>query len=340
MQSQFQAHDATVLVTGADGFIGSHLTEVLVLKGYRVKALVHYNSFNSWGWLDSVDKEILDSIEVIQGDIRDSYSVNRAFSNCDAAIHLAALIAIPYSYQAPESYIDTNVKGTLNVLEAAKTQNLKRLIHISTSEVYGTAVRVPINEEHPLQGQSPYSASKIAADQLAFSYFSSFDLPVVTVRPFNTYGPRQSARAVIPTIISQILGGRPSLQIGSLTPTRDFSFVDDTVSGIVAALEGDGGHGEVFNLGSNFEVSIGKTLSLLKQIMSSNIEVKPNDLRMRPSKSEVERLWSDNSKARNEFSWEPKFTDELGFRSGLEKTVEWFTKPENLAKYKSGIYNV
>lgn len=340
MKGEFRDQNASVLVTGADGFIGSHLTEALARKGYRVKAIVQYNSFNSWGWLDSVDKEILNSIEVIQGDVRDSYSINRAFDKCDAAIHLAALIAIPYSYQAPDSYIDTNVKGTLNVLEAAKTHNLKRLIHISTSEVYGSATSVPINENHPLQGQSPYSASKIAADQLAFSYFSSFDLPVVTVRPFNTYGPRQSARAVIPTVITQILSGSPNLQIGSLTPTRDFSFVDDTVSGIIAALEGVGGLGEVFNLGSNFEVSIGATINFLKEIMSSEIEIVSNELRMRPSKSEVERLWSDNSKARNEFAWDPKFTDESGFRSGLEKTVDWFTNPGNFARYKSGIYNV
>ena len=330
----------TVLVTGADGFIGSHLTEKLVLKGYKVKALVQYNSFNSWGWLDSVNEEIISNVEVIQGDVRDPYSTNRSFSNCDAAVHLAALIAIPYSYLAPESYIDTNVKGTLNVLEAAKTQNLKRLIHISTSEVYGTAISVPINETHPLQGQSPYSASKIAADQLAFSYYSSFELPVLTVRPFNTYGPRQSARAVIPSIISQILKGNPSLQVGAVNPTRDFSFVDDTVSGIIAALEGEGGFGEVFNLGSNFEVSISETINILKEIMSSDIEIVPNDLRLRPSKSEVERLWADNSKAINKFGWEPRYANEFGFRSGLEKTVHWFTNPENLARYKSGIYNV
>lgn len=329
-----------VLVTGADGFIGSHLTEALVRDGFKVKALVQYNSFNSWGWLDESPREIKENLEVIPGDVRDFHSINLAFKNCDAALHLAALVAIPYSYSAPDSYVETNVKGTLNVLQAARNQNLKRLIHISTSEVYGTARNVPIQEDHPLQGQSPYAASKIAADQLAFSFYSSFDLPVVTVRPFNTYGPRQSARAIIPTIISQILSGSNELQVGSMMPTRDFSYVDDTVSGMIAALKGVGGLGEVFNLGSNFEISVGETIGLIKEIMNSNINVVSSDSRKRPVKSEVERLWAENKKARETFLWEPRYTEINGFRSGLIKTIDWFADPENFIKYKTGTYNV
>ena len=329
-----------VLVTGADGFIGSHLTEELVLRGYDVKALVQYNSFNSWGWLDSCSKEIREQIEVIPGDIRDLNSIRNSLRNCGAVLHLAALIAIPYSYYAPEMYVDTNVKGTLNVLQAAREFNLARVVHTSTSEVYGTAKFVPITEEHVLQGQSPYSATKIAADQLAFSFYSSFNLPVITIRPFNTYGPRQSARAVIPTIISQIANGAKSIKLGSTQPTRDFSYVSDTVNGFIAALESNKGAGEVVNLGSNFEISIGDTAALIASEMNSDVEILEDLNRLRPKNSEVERLWADNTKARELLSWEPKYVGLEGFRKGIAETVKWFTDKSNLALYKSDIYNI
>ena len=329
-----------VLITGADGFIGSHLTESLVREGYSVRAFVMYNSFNSWGWLDQVSAEIKKSIEVFAGDIRDPHGVKAAMRDCDAVLHLAALIAIPYSYTSPDTYIDTNVKGTLNVLQAARELGVKRVIHTSTSEVYGTARFVPITEEHPLQGQSPYSASKIGADQLAYSFYSSFDLPVVIARPFNTYGPRQSARAVIPTVITQIANGAEQLKLGAITPTRDFSFVQDTVDAFVATLRSDVGLGEVVNFGSNFEISIADVVRLIAEKMNASIDVVSNSERIRPVNSEVERLWADNSKARELFGWSPKYAGRDGLARGLQETINWFTQPENLQHYKSDIYNL
>jgi NAD dependent epimerase/dehydratase len=330
----------TVLVTGADGFIGSHLAEALVQNGFKVRAFVYYNSFNSWGWLDQCSDDIKGQFEVFPGDIRDPHGVKEAMKGCDAVLHLAALIAIPFSYHSPDTYVDTNIKGTLNVLQAARELGIKRIIHTSTSEVYGTAQFVPITEKHPLQGQSPYSATKIAADQLAYSFYSSFDLPVVTVRPFNTYGPRQSARAVIPTIITQIANGQRTIKLGATTPTRDFSYVQDTVSGFIAALTSDAGLGEVINLGSNFEISIGDIAQLISETMDVKIEIISDEARMRPKNSEVERLWADNSKAKVLFGWQPTYSGRDGFKRGLAETINWFTKAENLQSYKSGIYNL
>jgi len=329
-----------ILITGADGFIGSHLTEALVREGHRVKAFVYYNSFNSWGWLDQCSEDVKGQFEVFAGDIRDPHGVNEAMKGCNAVLHLAALIAIPYSYHSPDSYVDTNVKGTLNVLQAARQHELRRVIHTSTSEVYGTAHYVPITEEHPLQGQSPYSATKIAADQLAYSFYSSFGLPVVTVRPFNTYGPRQSARAVIPTIISQIASGKRCLNLGAISPTRDFNYINDTVFGFLAALKNDTGIGEVINLGSNFEISIGDTAKLIAEAMQVEIEIHTDEERMRPINSEVERLWADNTKAKNLFNWVPQYAGRKGFKQGLKETVQWFIDPLNLSAYKIDIYNV
>ena len=329
-----------VLVTGADGFIGSHLTEALVRRGYNVRAFVYYNSFNSWGWLDTCAEDVKGKFEVFSGDIRDPNGVKTAMKDCDYVFHLAALIAIPFSYHSPDSYVDTNIKGTINVLQAARELEVKRLIHTSTSEVYGTAVSVPITEKHPLSGQSPYSATKIAADQLAFSFYTSFKLPVVTVRPFNTYGPRQSARAVIPTIITQIANGINEIKLGAISPTRDFNYVQDTVDGFVAALESENGVGEVINIGSNFEISIGDTASLIASIMNASISIISDNERLRPKNSEVERLWADNSKALKILNWQPKYSGILGMKKGLEETVDWFTKDENLKKYKFGSYNI
>jgi NAD dependent epimerase/dehydratase len=329
-----------VLVTGANGFIGSHLTEALVREGFQVKAFVQYNSFNSWGWLDSCADDVKGHFEVFSGDIRDSHGVRQAMKGCDSVLHLAALIAIPFSYHSPSTYVETNVSGTLNVLQAARDLEISRVIHTSTSEVYGTAQFVPITEQHALRGQSPYSATKIAADQLAYSFYSSFDLPVVTIRPFNTYGPRQSARAVIPTIITQIAGKARSIKLGALSPTRDFSFVDDTVSGFTSALKSDKGCGETFNLGSNFEISIGDTAKIIAQAMKASVEIETDEQRFRPDNSEVERLWADNSKAKEFFGWEPSYVGLEGLRRGLAKSIEWFTQPTNLSLYKSGIYNL
>ena len=331
---------ATVLVTGADGFIGSHLTEALVRSGFKVRAFVYYNSFNSWGWLDRCADDVKGQFEVFSGDIRDPHGVKQAMIGCDAVLHLAALIAIPFSYHSPDTYVDTNIKGTLNVLQAARELGVKRIIHTSTSEVYGTAQFVPITERHPLQGQSPYSATKIAADQLAYSFYSSFDLPVVTVRPFNTYGPRQSARAVIPTIITQIANGQHTIKLGVTTPTRDFSYVQDTVSGFIAALTSDTGMGEVINLGSNFEISISDTAQLISETMDVTIEIISDEARMRPKISEVERLWADNTKAKEIFGWHPTYTGRDGFKRGLAQTIDWFKHPRNLQSYKSSIYNL
>jgi NAD dependent epimerase/dehydratase len=329
-----------VLVTGADGFIGSHLVEALVRAGYSTRAFVFYNSFNSWGWLDHCSADVSGQFEVFAGDIRDPNGVRDAMRGCDAVLHLAALIAIPYSYHSPDTYVDTNVKGTLNVLQAARDLDVSRLIHTSTSEVYGTACFVPITEQHPLQGQSPYSATKIAADQLAYSFYASFGLPVLTVRPFNTYGPRQSARAVIPTIIAQLVSGKSKIELGAVSPTRDFNFVTDTVNGFIAALCSDVGLGEVINLGSNFEVSIGDTVRLIGEVMGVEVEVLTDGLRIRPEKSEVQRLWADNSKARQLFGWQPAYAGREGFKRGLSETAKWFADPANLGGYKSHIYNI
>jgi NAD dependent epimerase/dehydratase len=290
---------ASILVTGADGFIGSHLTESLVRNGFKVRAFVHYNSFSSWGLLEHCADDIKGHFEVFPGDIRDPHGVKKAMEGCDSVLHLAALIGIPFSYHSPDTYVDTNIKGTLNILQAARELGVKRIIHTSTSEVYGSAQFVPITEKHPLQGQSPYSATKIAADQLAYSFYSSFDLPVVTVRPFNTYGPRQSARAVIPTIITQIASGQRTIKLGAISPTRDFTYIQDTVSGFIAALTSNTGLGEVINLGSNFEISIGDTVRVIAETMNKEIEIVADVVRMRPENSEVERLWADNTKAKD-----------------------------------------
>ena len=332
--------NGTVLVTGANGFIGSHLVESLVRLGFSVKAFVFYNSFNSWGWLDQCDKDVKGNFEVTLGDIRDPFIVKKAMKGCDYVLHLAALIAIPYSYNSPDSYVDTNIKGTLNVLQAARDLGIRRVIHTSTSEVYGTARFVPISEDHPLQGQSPYSATKIGADQLAYSFHSSFGMPIVICRPFNTYGPRQSARAIIPTVITQILSGKNQIQLGSLTPTRDFNYVKDTVSGFIQILNSDKGHGEVVNIGSNYEVSIGDTVKLIADILGAKIEVVADAQRIRPVESEVERLWADNTKAKKMFGWSPHYGGLEGFREGLMETIDWFANQENLSRYKSNLYNV
>lgn len=329
-----------ILVTGADGFIGSHLAEALVRAGYQVRAFVLYNSFSSWGWLDQVPVDIKANIEIFAGDIRDPNGVRKAMNGCDKVLHLAALIAIPYSYHSPDTYVDTNVKGTLNILQAARDFGITRVIHTSTSEVYGTARFVPITEEHPLQGQSPYSASKIGADQIAYSFYSSFDTPVVIARPFNTYGPRQSARAVIPSVIIQIASGKREIRLGSVSPTRDFNYVDDTVAAFIAALESEGGLGEVVNFGSNFEITIKDTVAMISEVMGVEIEVTTENIRLRPANSEVERLWADNQKAKSLFGWSPAYGGIHGLRRGLEKTVNWFSDNSNLARYKADVYNI
>lgn len=329
-----------VLVTGADGFIGSHLTEALVRAGHEVRAFVLYNSFNSWGWLDRCAADVRGRFEVFAGDVRDPNGVREAMRGCDAVLHLAALIAIPYSYHSPDTYVDTNIKGTLNILQAAREQGVRRVVHTSTSEVYGTAQFVPITEQHPLQGQSPYSASKIGADQLAYSFYASFGVPVVIARPFNTYGPRQSARAVIPTIITQIANGQRQIRLGAVTPTRDFNYVQDTVSGFMAALVAEQGLGEVVNFGSNFEISIGDTAELIAETMGVEIEILTDEQRLRPEKSEVERLWAANAKAAQLFGWQPSYGGREGFKRGLLETAEWFRDPQNLQAYKADIYNL
>ncbi|MEK4380943.1 NAD-dependent 4,6-dehydratase LegB [Aeribacillus sp. FSL K6-2848] len=327
-----------ILVTGADGFIGSHLTEELVRQGYNVKAFVYYNSFNSWGWLDH--SPLKNEFEVFAGDIRDPHGVKEAMKGCDVVLHLASLIAIPYSYHSPDTYIDTNIKGTLNVLQAARELNIQKVVHTSTSEVYGTAQYVPIDENHPLQGQSPYSASKIGADQMAIAFYRSFETPVAIVRPFNTYGPRQSARAVIPTIITQLASGKRKIKLGSLHPTRDFNYIKDTVEGFISVMKQDQSIGEVINIGSNFEVSIGDTARLIAEIMGVDIEIETDDVRIRPEKSEVERLWADNSKAKALLGWEPVYGGKEGFKRGLKETIEWFTDERNLSQYKADVYNI
>jgi NAD dependent epimerase/dehydratase len=329
-----------ILVTGADGFIGSHLTEALVRAGHDVRAFVLYNSFNTWGWLDRCGADVKGKFEVFAGDIRDPNGVRVAAKDCHAVLHLAALIAIPYSYHSPDTYVDTNIKGTLNVVQAARDLQLEKVIHTSTSEVYGTARFVPITEEHPLQGQSPYSASKIGADQIAMSYYSSFGTPVTIVRPFNTYGPRQSARAVIPTVITQIASGSRRIKLGALRPTRDFNYVSDTVAGFMAALGSERGVGEVINLGSSFEISIGDTARLIAEIMDIEVEIITDEQRLRPERSEVERLCAANDKARELLGWQPQYAGLDGLRRGLLKTVQWLSKPEILASYRPDVYNL
>jgi len=322
------------LITGADGFIGSHLTEMLVAKGYQVKALSQYNSFNNWGWLEEINCK--NKVENLTGDIRDPHYCNHIIKDVDIIFHLAALIAIPYSYIAPDSYVDTNIKGTLNICQAAKEHGNIRVIHTSTSEVYGTAQYVPIDEKHPLQPQSPYSATKIAADAMAMSFYNTFELPVTIARPFNTYGPRQSARAVIPTIITQIANGAKEIKLGDLTPTRDFNYVEDTCRGFVALAEEDNTIGEIINIGSNFEISIADTLNIIKELMRSDVKFITDEQRIRPEKSEVFRLWCDNTKIEKLTGFKPEFD----IKQGLQKTIEWITEPNHLKTYKSEIYNV
>jgi NAD dependent epimerase/dehydratase len=322
------------LVTGADGFIGSHLTEALLQEGYEVKALSQYNSFNYWGWLEDVTP--CPELEVVSGDIRDPHFCKHITKGVDIIFHLAALIAIPYSYVAPDSYVDTNVKGTLNICQAAMENGVKRIICTSTSEVYGTARYVPIDEKHPLQPQSPYSASKIGADAIAMSFYNAFKLPLTIARPFNTYGPRQSARAVIPTIISQIASGMKEIKLGDTSPTRDFNYVADSCQGFIAIANCDKAIGETINIGSNYEISVKDTLELIKDIMQSDVQFITDEQRIRPENSEVFRLWCDNTKIHSLTGFMPQYS----IREGLERTVEWFLKPENLAKYKPGLYNV
>ena len=329
-----------ILVTGSEGFIGSHLVETLVREGYQVRAFVLYNSFNSWGWLDTLPADIRQELDVFTGDIRDPYGVKKAVSGCDAVLHLAALIAIPYSYHSPDTYVDTNIKGTLNVLQAVRELGVSKMVHTSTSEVYGTARFVPITEEHPLQGQSPYSASKIGADQMAYSFYASFGTPVLTLRPFNTYGPRQSARAVIPTIITQLAQGKDRIRLGAIHPTRDFNYVQDTARGFLAALRAEAGIGETINIGSNYEVSVGRTAELIAELMGKPLTIESDEQRLRPKDSEVERLWADNQKAQRLLGWEPEFAGLEGFKKGLSQTIDWFSDPRNLRHYKADIYNV
>jgi len=323
-----------IIITGSDGFIGSHLTEMLVAKGCNVKALSQYNSFNNWGWLEDINCK--DKIEVLTGDIRDPHYCKHITKDVDIIFHLAALIAIPYSYVAPDSYVDTNVKGTLNICQAAKENGNIRVIHTSTSEVYGTAQYVPIDEKHPLQPQSPYSATKIAADAMAMSFYNAFELPVTIARPFNTYGPRQSARAVIPTIIIQIANGMKEIKLGDVSPTRDFNYVEDTCRGFLALAESGESIGQTVNIGSNFEISVGDTLNIIKELMDSDVKFVIDEQRIRPEKSEVFRLWCDNSQIEKLTGFQPQ----VDIREGLQRTIEWFTSEDRLSKYKAGIYNV
>jgi NAD dependent epimerase/dehydratase len=335
-----QINNKKVLITGAGGFIGSHITEELVRIGCNVRAFVFYNSYNSWEWLDHAPQAIKDSLDMFSGDIRDPHGVKQAMEGCDIVFHLAALIAIPYSYHSPDTYVETNIKGTLNVLQTARELGVEKVIHTSTSEVYGTAQFVPITEDHPLQGQSPYSATKIAADQLAMSFYYSFDTPVTIIRPFNTYGPRQSARAVIPTVISQIASGKRNIKLGALHPTRDFNYIKDTVEGFIAGATSQDAIGEIINIGSNYEISILDTVKCIADIMNVEIEIETEEERIRPEKSEVERLFADNTKAKQLLNWEPKYGGIDGLKKGLTETIEWFANPDNLRLYKAGMYNI
>ena len=327
-------------VSGADGFIGSHLTHGLITAGFQVRSFLCYNSFGSWGWLEDAKSSPSQGLTVFSGDIRDPHGIQKAIEGCDLVLHLAALIGIPYSYHSPNTYVDTNIKGTLNILQAARDLGVKRVIHTSTSEVYGTPQTVPIREDHPLQGQSPYSATKIGADQLALSFYHSFGLPVTILRPFNTYGPRQSARAVIPTIITQILKGKREIQLGSIHPTRDLVFVEDTVDGFLKALEASNIAGEVIQLGTGHEISIGDLANLIAELMEVKIRIREDAQRVRPKGSEVERLVADASKAKKLLGWEPKYAGREGLKKGLLKTIEWFRKPENLRHYQDDRYVV
>jgi dTDP-glucose 4,6-dehydratase len=328
-----------ILVTGADGFIGSHVVETLVKSGHEVRAFVLYNSFNSWGWLDDSDKSVRESIDVFAGDIRDPHGVDNAVSGQEVILNLAALIAIPYSYHSPDTYIDTNIKGTLNILQAARRHEVSRVIQTSTSEVYGTAQYIPIDEKHPLHPQSPYAASKVGADQLALSFHASFKTPVGVLRPFNTYGPRQSARAVIPTIISQLATGR-EVKLGSLSPTRDFSFVQDTANGFLAAAMSDAIIGQTVNLGSGFEISIQETAETIAKLMNVELKLANDEQRVRPESSEVERLHASIQKAKEVLGWQPQLKGLEGFKAGLKQTIDWFSNPTNLARYKADRYNL
>jgi NAD dependent epimerase/dehydratase len=329
-----------ILVTGADGFIGSHLTETLIRRGYDVRAFVFYNSFGHWGWLDESAADIKKSLDIFSGDIRDPHGVRTAMQDCDVVLHLAALIGIPYSYHSPDTYMDTNIKGTLNIIQAARDLDVEKVVHTSTSEVYGTAQYVPIDEKHPLQGQSPYSATKIGADQMALSFYRSFETPITIARPFNTFGPRQSARAIIPTVITQIANGERNIKLGALDPTRDFNYIEDTVNGFIAMAESEHVLGEEINLGSNYEISIRDTVQLIAEVMNTEIKITTDVQRLRPEKSEVERLWADNSKALRLLDWAPKFSQREGFKRALTKTAHWFSDPVNLARYKHNIYTI
>ena len=329
----------TIFVTGADGFIGSHLVEKLISKSFNVKALVYYNSFNNYGWIDNIENKIKKKIEIVVGDIRDEKIIRDSLKNCDYILHLAALIGIPYSYISPKSYIDTNVVGTLNLLQAAKDLNIKRVIHTSTSEVYGSPSYLPIDEKHPLLGQSPYSASKIGADQLAMSYYHSFKTPISIIRPFNTYGPRQSARAIIPTIILQILSGRKDIKLGNIFATRDFNYIDDTVDGFLKILNSNS-NGEVINIGSGYDISIENLVKIISKLMSVEVNIIKDNKRVRPKKSEVDRLKANNNKAKKLLGWKPKYLNKQGLIKGLVKTIDWFSKKENLKNYKTDIYNI
>lgn len=329
-----------ILVTGADGFIGSHLTERLVEIGCDVRAFVMYNSFNSWGWLDRVDERIRKSLDVFAGDVRDSGGVREAMAGCDVVLHLAALISIPFSYHSPEAYVDTNVKGTLNVVQAARDMGVEKVVHTSTSEVYGSALYAPIDEKHPLQAQSPYSASKMGADHIALSFYNSFETPVAVIRPFNTFGPRQSARAVIPTIITQVLSGAERIKLGALHPTRDFNYISDTVAGFVSIAESDQTLGEVVNIGGSAEISIGRLAEMICELTGADAEIVADPQRIRPSGSEVNRLWGDNTKARELTGWRPRYGGEEGFSRGLKETIEWFSRPGAMDAYKVDRYNV
>ncbi len=322
------------LVTGADGFIGSHLVEYLLEKGYNVKAFTYYNSFNSWGWLDTLEKEKLSQIEIFSGDIRDPNGVREAIKGVDEVFHLAALIAIPFSYHSPDSYVDTNIKGTLNVLQACRDFNTSKVLVTSTSEVYGTAQYVPIDEKHPYQGQSPYSATKIGADRLAESFYRSFDMPISIVRPFNTYGPRQSARAVIPTIITQLLSGKEEIKLGSLTPTRDFNYVKDTVKGFYEIAKSNKTIGEEINIATNQEIPIGDLANEIISQINPNAKIICDEQRLRPEKSEVNRLLGDNTKIKNLTNWQPEYT----FKEGISQTIDWIKN--NIERYKTDIYNI
>lgn len=328
-----------ILVTGSDGFIGSHLVERLVTKGFKVRAFTFYNSFNSWGWLDNIDKKIKKELEVISGDVRDFDSIKKGSKNCDYIFHLAALVGIPYSYYAPESYIDTNIKGTLNVLRAAKENNNLKIIHTSTSEIYGTPKTLPITELHPASAQSPYAASKVGADHLALSFYKSYGLPISVIRPFNTFGPRQSLRAVIPTIILQALNNKKSIRLGNTYSTRNFNYISDTVDGFVSVLERKNIFGEIINIGSNFDISIKDTVNEVSKLMNKDISIIEEELRKRPIKSEVERLKASGLKAKKLLKWVPKFKGKQGFIEALKKTIDWYSSIENRKKFKNNIYN-